>query len=117
MTTPVKGPYDYLKLGDWNALCAECGRKGKASEMLQLPVGIPGAGMYVHPEHWIARNPQDFVRGIPDNMNPPWTQPVPEATYIEFCTPNTSSAVPGFALPGCAVPGYLSPSFDPDAPI
>jgi hypothetical protein len=116
MGTTVKGPYDYLKLGDWNAMCAECGRKGKASEMVQLPQGIPGAGMYVHVEHYIARNPQDFVRGIPDKMAPPWSQPEPEPTFIDFCTPNGLSAVPGYAEPGCAVPGYLSPAFDSSIP-
>ena len=75
MSGPGRGRADYLELGDWNAACAQCGRKRKASEMRQLPAGVPGGGMYVcYPEHWDFRQPQDFVRGIPDKMAAPWTQ-------------------------------------------
>ena len=79
----MTGRADYLELGDWNAICAECGRKGKASEMVQLPDGIPGARMYVHPEHYLRRNPQDFVRGVPDKPAAPWVQN-PGDIYTEF---------------------------------
>ncbi len=75
MGYPGKGKSDYLALGDFNAACAECGMKFKASEMIQLPDGVPGGRMYVCPEHWNARQPQDFVRGIPDKMASPWQQP------------------------------------------
>lgn len=75
MSTGVLGQADYLALGDWNAACAECGRKRKASEMVQVPPGVPGAGLYVCPEHWRPQQPQDFVRGIPDNLSVPWSQP------------------------------------------
>lgn len=107
----AKGPYDDLDLGNWNAICAECGRKGKALQMRKLPPGIPGAGLYVHPEHWIARNPQDFVRGVADKMAPPWVQPPSEDDFVDFCTPQGVSAVPGEAQPGCAYAGYLSSSY------
>lgn len=68
------GRADYLALGDWNAACAECGRKRKASTMVQVPPGVPGAGLYVCPEHWRPQQPQDFVRGIPDQPAAPWVQ-------------------------------------------
>lgn len=84
--------------------------------MLKLPLGVPGAGLYACPEHWDFRQPQDYVRGVPDKMGTPWTQII-ETQDAPFCTPNGLSAVPGNAVPGCTVPGYLSPSFDPDAPI
>lgn len=85
MSIPGKGRADYLELGDWNAVCAMCGRKGKASEMRRLPDGVPGARMFVHPEHWIARNPQDFVRGIADKMAAPWSQqPADEFTDVNL---------------------------------
>lgn len=112
--TPGKGKADYLELGDWNAACAECGRKFKASQMKRLPMGVPGGGMYVCFEHWNPRQPQDFVRGVPDRMSPPWTQPQIDS-FASFCTPNGMSAVPGEAMPGCAYPGYLSPNYDPDS--
>jgi hypothetical protein len=73
--TTQNGQFDYLSDGDWNAQCALCGRKGKASEMKQLEPGVPGGGLYVHSWHEYKRNPQDFARGIPDQMTPPWTQP------------------------------------------
>ena len=76
MAYPGKGKADYLALGDFNAACAECARKFKASEMIQLPAGVPGGTMYVCQEHWNARQPQDFVRGIPDKMASPWQQPI-----------------------------------------
>ena len=69
------GRADYYQEGDWNAACGLCGRKRKASEMKQLPPGVPGAGLRVCPEHNYERNPQDFVRGLPDKVTPPWTQP------------------------------------------
>ncbi len=103
------GRADYLKEGDWNAVCAECGMKGKASEMLRLPDGIPGGKMYVHPEHYVARNPQDFVRGIPEKQSPPWSQPMPEDEFSDFCT--TISAVADYAIAECALSDYF---FIPD---
>lgn len=74
MSAPGKGRADYYEDGGWNAACALCGRKRKASELVVIDQGIPGAGMRMCREHNYHRNPQDFVRGIPDNMVPPWTQ-------------------------------------------
>lgn len=74
MSSQVQGRADYLDLGNWNAQCALCGRKRKASDMNQIPPGVPGAGLYKCKEHEYKRNPQDFVRGIPDDMTPPWVQ-------------------------------------------
>ena len=100
------GRADYYAPGDWNAVCYECGRKRKASTMLRY-----WQGYYVCPEHWETRQPQDFVRSIPDVQTAPWQQPI-STTFAPMCTPNGSSAVPGFAEPGCIVPGYVSPMFD-----
>mgnify|MGYP003644772567 CR=1 len=100
------GRADYLALGDWNAQCYECGRKRKASTMIKH-----WQGYWVCPEHWESRQPQDFVRSIPDVQTPPWTQPWPEPVFLAICTPNGSSSVPGEAEPGCWVPGYLSPAY------
>ena len=105
MSTPGRGKADYLDLGDYNAQCYECGRKFKASTLLRH-----WQGYYVCPEHWEPRHTQDFVRGVPDAVIPPWVQPMHE-TFTRFCTPNGLSAVPGQAQPGCMVPGYLSPSY------
>ncbi len=66
------GKADFLKLGDWNAQCYECGRKRKASSLKRH-----WQGYFVCPEHWEPRQPQDFVRGTEDLQTPPWTQPQP----------------------------------------
>ena len=72
-----KGPADYLKPGDWNAICYDCGRKAKASDLVKN-----WKGHYVHPWHVdITRHPQDFVRGIPDKQAPAWVQPYPADTF------------------------------------
>lgn len=70
------GQADHLILGDWNVVCFQCGFKAKASKMVRN-----WQGYYVHPEHNEPRQTQDFVRGVPDNQTPPWTQPMPTATY------------------------------------
>ncbi len=97
---PGKGEADFLALGDWNASCAECGQKRKASTMKQLPPGVPGAGMYVCPEHWNPRQPQDYVRGVADNMAAPWVQEV-AVTYADFCT--TVSSIADYAIADCSI--------------
>jgi len=71
-TTPPKGRADYLELGDWNAQCSMCNRKMKASMMVKN-----WQGMYRCPEHNEPRQPQDFVRAVPDIMSVPWSQPPP----------------------------------------
>jgi len=76
MTTAGKGRADHLELGDWNAQCYQCGRKRKAGTLLRH-----WQGYYVCAEHWEMRQPQDFVRSVPDNMTPPWAQPMAEYIY------------------------------------
>lgn len=105
----MTGRADYYVPDDWNAVCYECGRKRKASQLKRH-----WQGYWVCPEHWEARHPQDFVRGVPERATPPWVQPMPGDVFAAVCSPNGVSAVPGYAQPGCATPGYLSPAFDAD---
>jgi hypothetical protein len=94
MATPPKGHADYLALGDWNAICSVCGRKYKASEMVKLPEGIGGpwgGGTYVCKRDWRPRQPQDFVRGIPDKMAPPWTQAPTDSYALEVIHPEADA--------------------------
>lgn len=77
MSGPRKGKADYLQLGDWNAVCYQCGRKFKASELRRH-----WQGYYVCDKHWEARHPQDFVRGVQDIQTPPWAQPMPGDTFV-----------------------------------
>ena len=73
----MTGPADYLAIGDYNAVCFECGRKRKASTLRKH-----WQGYYVCPEHWEPRQPQDFVRSIPDVITPPWAQPRPADRWL-----------------------------------
>ena len=102
------GRADYYKLGDYNAVCYECGRKFKASTLK-----LHWQGYYVCPEHWEPRQPQDFVRAQADIQTPPWAQPQPTDTFAAVCYPNDTTAIPNYAIPGCVKPGYINPLSDP----
>jgi len=108
MSYPGRGRADFLELGDWNAVCYECGRKRKASTLLKH-----WQGYYVCPEHWETRHPQDFVRSVPDMQTPPWAQPMPADLFRYTCTFNGRTAIAGWAVAGCAIAGFISPNFDP----
>ncbi len=101
------GRADYLALGDWNTVCYQCGRKRKASTMLRH-----WQGYYVCPEHWEARQPQDFVRSIPDVQTAPWQQP-PSQIFAPMCSPNTITAIIDYATIDCMIIDFISPMFDP----
>lgn len=96
---------DHYARGDWNAICARCGRKAKASTFVRQ-----WQGYWVCQEHWEPRHPQDFVRGKVERPTPPWTQPPPPDTFAKFCTPDSSTAIPGIATPGCVRPAFIHPS-------
>jgi hypothetical protein len=109
MSIPPKGPADFLELGTWNAQCFECGKKAKANTLVKH-----WQGYYVCREHWEARHPQDFVKGIFDNMTVPWSQPEPSNVFSgDFCTPNGMTAISDYAIADCAISDYISPMFDP----
>ena len=109
MGYPSKGRADYLELGQWNARCSMCGFKRKSGTLVKN-----WQGMWRCPVHNEPRQPQDFVKGVPDIQTPPWVQPINNDDFQEVCTPQGVSAVPGEAQPGCAYPGYLSPSYIDD---
>lgn len=104
------GRADYFALGDWNAICHECGRKRKASELRKH-----WQGYYVCPEHWEPRQQQDYVRAISEVITPPWSQLMPAEVFLNTCTPNGRTAIPGYAMPGCVIPDFTDPFFVPVA--
>lgn len=71
------GSRDFYKKGDWNAICDVCGFKRKASEMKQRWDGV-----MVCEEDWEPRQPQDFVRGVPDTQSVAWTRPETPDTFL-----------------------------------
>lgn len=91
--------------GDWNAVCSLCGRKRKASDLVRN-----WQGMYRCREHNEERHPQDFVKGVIDNVSVPWAQP-PVDIDLPVCTFNGRSGYPGMAEPGCSIPGNIAADF------
>lgn len=106
MGGPVKGRADHLELGSWNVACSMCGRKRKASELVKN-----WQGQWRCPEHNEPRHPQDFVRGVPDNMSVPFSQPEQDFDIL-ICSFNGRSGFVGWAIAGCAIVGRTQ--IDPD---
>jgi hypothetical protein len=73
------GKRDYFKLGTSNAICYVCGFKRKRTEMK-----LRWDGVWTCKEDWEIRHPQDFVRGIPEETAPEWTQPEPPDQFLPF---------------------------------
>ncbi len=105
MARPSRGRADYLELGDWNAVCFQCGRKRKGSMLKKH-----WQGYWVCPEHWEPRQPQDFVRGVADVITPPFQQP-PEQVFNYVCSWEGRQGVIGYAVVGCAIVGFVAPDF------
>lgn len=101
MTYPAKGKADYLELGDWNAACWECGRKFKASSLLRH-----WQGYWVCREHWEARHPQDFTRGIADKITPPFQQPQ-EDFFLAMCSWEGRQGIAGIGTADCAIADFI----------
>jgi len=103
----MTGRADFWQSGEWNAVCYECGRKRKATSLKKN-----WQGYYVCREHWEPRQPQDFVRSVPDVITPPWAQP-PSDDFTKICTLTGRQAVAGLSVAGCIVAGLdlgLGPS-------
>lgn len=104
MASIPRGKADYHAPGDWNAVCFVCGQKFKASMLIKH-----WQGYYVCKDDWEMRHPQDFVKGVPDNQTPPWTQPPPAEVFAPVCMPEGLTAYPSYAIPGCVKPSFVSP--------
>lgn len=90
----------YFKLGDHNAICYVCGFERKSSEML-----LRWDGVYVCQDDWEPRHPQDFVRGVPEEQAPDWTQPEPPDQFAGAAPTPTANIVVG--TPDIFVNGVL----------
>lgn len=96
-------PRNYLKWGDWNAICDVCGFKHKASEMTER-----WDGLMVGKECWEPRHPQDFLRVRLDDPSVPWVRTDPADQFIApACFLWDQSAYTGLGTCGCAQTGYL----------
>ena len=77
------GHADYLRNGDWNAICDRCGSKFKFSQLR-----LEWDGLYVCTANGCFENrqPQDYVKGVMDNMAVPVSRPDQPPIYIQDVT-------------------------------
>ena len=73
----LQGEKDYLKSGDFNALCDSCGFKFKASELRRR-----WDGFMVCSDDFEERHPQDLIRLRPERTALPWARPYPTDTFV-----------------------------------
>lgn len=102
------GRADYFALGDWNAICDQCGRKRKGSTLR-----LQWNGLWVCPEHWEPRQPQDFVKAVPEHPTPPFVRTPTDNFMPVICTINGSASIVDFAVVDCVTIDYIPASFDP----
>lgn len=88
---------DYYKHGSWNALCDRCGFKYKADQLRKT-----WDGLYVCKRDWEERQPLEFIRGIPDKTDVPWTRSDSTTTEIELCYLWERSSYADLATADCA---------------
>jgi len=80
------GNKDYLKLGDFNAICDVCGFKFKASELRRR-----WDGYMTCPADYEQRQPQDLIRIRPDRQATPWARPVVVDQFVTVAPVDPSS--------------------------
>jgi hypothetical protein len=88
--------------GDFATICDSCGKKFKASELRKRWDGI-----MVCRRDYEQRQPQDFVRGVPDYQAPFFTRPEVSDCFIAV-TGAFPSAIAGYAIAGYAISGNTS---------
>jgi len=74
------GHADYLRNGDYNAICDRCGSKFKFSQLK-----LEWDGLYVCTANgcWEARQPQDYVKGVRDDMAVPVSRPDQPNVFLD----------------------------------
>lgn len=89
------GQADFLRVGDYNAICDVCGRKFKFSRLRQK-----WDNTWACEQDWEPRQPQDYLKGIKDNMSVPLSRPDPPALFLDtlYVTPVTSTSLLSFIL-------------------
>jgi hypothetical protein len=68
---------NYWASGQWNFICELCGAKRKSKDGVKT-----WDGHYVCSSHKEVRNPQDFVRGVRENLTVPWTRPPTDDQFV-----------------------------------
>lgn len=84
------GRSDYLSKDSYNCICDRCGFKVKSKHMKMQWNGLFCCDASIN-NCWESRNPQDFVRGLPDQQsvypvrpdsNPTWPYPMVADVWV-----------------------------------
>lgn len=95
---------NWLKLGDYNAICDSCGRKFKASTLQKR-----WDGLLVCHEDFEQRHPQLNLRVPTDVQRVPIPRPDPvQDTFINSCNIVNGQGIAGISIAGCAVAGKIA---------
>jgi hypothetical protein len=98
------GRADYWLPGGWNMVCQVCGFKYKNTEMK-----LRWDNVWCCPEDWELRQPQDFVRGVKDQMAVPYSNPEPPNVFSGTLPTPTGEIVVG--TPALYVNGVLTAAY------
>jgi hypothetical protein len=71
------GSKDYYSHGNNNVECDLCGQKYKRTDCK-----MQWNNLFTCPTCFEPRNPQDFVKGVPDNQRAPITRYNPTITFV-----------------------------------
>lgn len=71
------GRADYYAHGDWNGICDICGSKFKFSQLHKT-----WNNLFVCARDLEPRQPQDLIRGRPDNQSVPAASPEPADGFL-----------------------------------
>lgn len=82
------GKADFLRIGDYNAICDSCGQKFKFS---QLKLRWDGLYCCTVNRCWEIRQPQDYVRGVMDRQAVPISRPDAPPIFIQDITVTEST--------------------------
>ena len=99
---------NFYSKGQWNFFCDLCGAKEKSGNGVKT-----WDNFYVCKWHKEVRNPQDFLKGVKDDQTVPWARPEATDHFLTYCTMQSSSAIPKYAVPGCMIPGNNNTAFVP----
>lgn len=78
MSKQKRQPYNDLKFGEWNVICDRCGFEYKNTECELEWDNLFVCRIYC----WEPRQPQDYVRAVPDMQAVPIARPDSRPYYI-----------------------------------
>lgn len=93
-------------LGDWNAMCDQCGRRFKASELKKN-----WKGLLLCADDWEPRHMSDFLRQPREEIGLPYarTDDKPETPAVSIqCAAPARLSVVGLGSTGCMVVGLTT---------